>query len=106
MPTMEVQSKIEQYRNLLLLKKESTYDVHQGLDGEKHKLLQDMAIEYVMEFKARYVPEGVPWNMKDVQAKFDEDLKVLYETLEDADKFTLMMSNETPEDVKNWKPIK
>ena len=103
---MEVQSKIEQYRNLLLLKKVSTYEINQGLDSEKHKLLQDMAIEYVMEFKSRYVPEGVPWNMKDVQAKFDEDLKVLYETLEDAEKFTLMMSNETPEDVKNWKPIK
>ena len=103
---MEIQSKVEQYRDLLLLKRVSTYDVNSAGTGEKQKLLQGMAIEYVMEFKARYVPEGVPWNMKDVQAKFDEDLKVLYETLEDADKFTLMMSNETPEDVKNWKPIK
>ena len=106
MPTMEVQSKIEQYRNLLLLKKVSTYEVNQRLDGEKHKLLQDMAIEYVMEFKSRYVPEGEPWSMKDVQAKFDEDLKALYDSLEDADKFTLMMSGETPEDVKDWKPFK
>lgn len=106
MPTMEIQSKVEQYRDLLLLKRVSTYDVNSAGTGEKQKLLQDMAVEYVMEYKARYVPDGKPWNMKDVQAKFDEDLQALYETLEDADKFTLMMSNETPEDVKAWKPIK
>ena len=103
---MEVQSKIEQYRNLLLLKRVSTYDVNSAGTGEKQKLLQDMSVEYVMQYKARYVPAGQPWSMKDVQAKFDEDLKALYDSLEDADKFTLMMSGETPEDVKDWKPIK
>ena len=49
-----------------------------------------------------YKGKNEKYSMSDIRASVDKSLETLFASLDEADKFTLTMTNKTPADIAGW----